>query len=65
MSAIWFLWFKPFRNDKQNYENSPLNDKLVITAYRRQNKTQLNCMKIVTNRPQAAKLKILDNKNVT
>ena len=49
-----------------NYETSPSNDidKLAITAHRRQNKTLLKCMKIFTNRPPAAKPKILVNKNV-
>ena len=61
MSAIWFLLLKTFRNDKQNYGNSPLNDKLAITAHRCQNKTLINCMKIFINRPLAAKLKILIN----
>ena len=65
MSAIWFLWLKPFRNDKQNNGNSPLNDKLAITAHRWQNKTLIICMKVFINRPLAAKLKILVNKNIT
>ena len=65
MSAIWFLWLQPFRNDKQNHVNTPLNEKLAITAHRCQNKTLLHCMKIFTDRPPPAKLKMLVNKNVT
>ena len=65
MSVIWFLWLKPLRNDTQNNENSPFYDKLAITAHRRQNKTLIIAMKIFINRPLAAKLKLLVNKNVT
>ena len=65
MSAIWFLWLKPFRNDKQNNENSPINDKLATTAHSWQNKTLIICRKIFIHRPLAAKLKILVSKNVT
>ena len=59
MSVIWFLWLKPWRNDKQNNESSLFYDKLAITAHRRQNKTLIISMKIFINRPLAAKLKIL------
>ena len=65
MSAIWFPWLQPFRNDKQNHVNTPLHLKLGITAHRRQNKTLLNYMKIFTDQPPPAKMKILVNKNVT
>ena len=64
MSAILFLWLILFRNDKQNYGNSPLNDKLAKTAHRWRNKTLINYMNLFINGSPTAKLKILVNKNV-
>ena len=65
MSAIWFPWLQPFRNDKQNHVNTPLNEKLAVTAHRCQKKTSLTWMKIFTDRSPPAKLKTLVNRNVT